>query len=204
MTSPVCQQCGRPTFHIYEDEQGTFGLCLDCSLKYQHILELQREESERQYNQALGDLEAISGVRTGMPRFPPRQRPVLFRGSTLNNIHLHNSTVAILNTGSIERADVAIGAIKAAGENDLAGALKVLAEAIAESPDLQIKNKNDALEMLSAVATEASQPADQRRAATMRPVVNGLGEIIKLAPGVNIIWQKVVPLLDALFSQINQ
>ena len=173
-------------------------LCLDCSIKYERLMDDRIAADERQINY-LEDLMAdtVGLPRTG-PKYPPRPPRVHFQGVTLNNIHIKDSTVGVINTGLIERVDVAIGALKRAGEEDIADAVRQLAEAIVSAQDLEPARKNDAMEMLESVAGEATQPPERRRKAAVRPLLSALAEILKTSAALSALWEKVGgPLLAA-------
>jgi hypothetical protein len=178
---PVCSGCERPAIQGYptDDKDVTLWFCLDCSIKYEQMLDARIERDERHINYLEDVIADTYGVpRTG-PKYPPRPPRLQVKGVTLNNIHIKDSTVGVVNTGSIQRVDVAIGALNRAGEEGVADAVRQLAEAIASTNDLEPAKKNDAMEMLGAIASEATQPAKNRRTAVMRPVLNAMIETIK-------------------------
>src|SRR5690242_8093524 len=118
-----CHQCGRPAIQMYEVKGGRLPLCLDCSLKFQQIVEMQLARFEREMNY-LDDLASdIAGLPRSGPKYPERKPPVQVQGMTLNNINVHGGSIGVLNTGSIQKVDVAIGAIKQSGDADLGAAL---------------------------------------------------------------------------------
>jgi hypothetical protein len=185
----VCSQCGRPPLHIYRVKGGgEIVLCLDCSLKYQRIVDMQVARAERQLNFISDQAAFVVGLPSVGPRYPERPRPVEVSGMTLNNIQISGGTVGVLNAGSIQRVDVAIGAIQNGGDTALAAAIKELTEAIATSSELRDQQKNDALEMLDVVAAEATQPKEKRRTAVAKPVLGALAEIIKVGASLATLW----------------
>ncbi len=79
------------------------------------------------------------------PRFPPRPQPVVVAGAKFHNIHVNNSVVGTINTGSIGTVDQSITALTQSGEPALAQAIKGLSEAILQSGDLTQNPKTNSL-----------------------------------------------------------
>ena len=198
---PTCSGgCGRPAIQGYStpDPKVLLYFCLDCSLKYEQMLRLRAEDDERHINDLEAQIADVYGLRRPAPSFPPRPHRIQLTDVTLNNIHIKDSTIGVVNTGTIQRVDVAIDALKNTGQEGLADAVRQLAEAIPSASDLRSEQKNEAMEMLGTIAAEATQPAENRRKAAMRPIVNAMVEIIKTSAALAALWEKVgKPLLDA-------
>lgn len=181
-----------------DDGAGRIPLCLDCNLKLAQVTALQLDLCGRMFNYHTAEAEAALGVGGILPRFPERQ--VIQGGSvTLNNIRLDRSVVGVLNTGTIETVDAAVTALGAAHEEGVADAVKALAEAVAASTGATAEQKNQVLEILSVLATEATAPKEKRRSAAMRPLLQELsthvGAIASLAP----LWLQYGPVLVQAF-----
>lgn len=153
----------------YAGENGTaIPLCLDCSVKYEALLERRMETVERQINFHTEQIERTVGLPGLGPRFPTRPpRAVLTGAVTLHNINISGGSVGVVNTGSIGRIDNAVGTIAKSGEPAAAAAMKEITEAVANSGEMTPENKKRVLDSLSLVAAEATAPRDQRRGAAM-------------------------------------
>ncbi|OFA15428.1 hypothetical protein A4U49_12945 [Acidithiobacillus ferrivorans] len=94
-----CYQCDRPA--MYQIGEQNIPLCLDCYFKFSQIQQQQLESSERMMNYLSDEMAASVGLPPMGPRFPPRPQPVVVAGAKLHNIHVNNSVVGTINTGSI-------------------------------------------------------------------------------------------------------
>lgn len=83
----------------------------------------QNEMLERFINHANDQADAMIGFSPMDPRFPPPSPVLNVGGVHLHNIHIENSVVGALNTGTVERLDVSITTLRETGEPDLAAAI---------------------------------------------------------------------------------
>jgi hypothetical protein len=98
--------------------------------------------------------------------------------------------------------EVSLAGIRQGGEDELASALQALAEAIVNSTELAADQKNEAVQMLDAIATEASKPKEARRRAVIRPVLSALGEVVKVGASLATIWGRVGAVITALSRKL--
>ena len=79
----------------------------------------------RRANQAIASMEMITGV-TGYPRYQvPEPSPIIQRGPmNFPNIKIDRSVVGAINSGDVQRIEVAMNNIQALGGEALAGSLK--------------------------------------------------------------------------------
>jgi hypothetical protein len=118
---------------------------------------------------------------------------------TLNNITVKDSSVGVLNTGNLEIVDSAITALKANPQTqDVAGAILKLASAIADS-ELPAEKKNEAIEILSTVATEATAPEGKRKSSVVKRLLAGFPTLIQTSASAIEIWKTVEPIMRAMF-----
>jgi hypothetical protein len=193
-----CYQC--PNVAMYTVTEKDIPLCLDCFLKFSQIQQMELENLERETNFAADEMDAILGLpRTGA-RYTPRQRPVFVSGVRLSNIHVSNSVVGSINTGSIGVIDQSISALMQVGEPATADALRALSEAILKSADLTANQKKDLMESLSVVSTEAVTPPAKRRNAVARALIEHCSKVAGLANDITDVCQKWWPVLLATFA----
>jgi hypothetical protein len=177
-------------------------LCLDCSLKHTQMLAIQNDQLERQMNYATEQMEAIVGLPGILPHYPQRKVNII-QGATvaLNNINVTNSNVGVLNTGNLEIVDSAITQLNQ--DADAAGvsnAISQLANAIVASNELSSEKRNEAIEILGVIASEATAPKDKRRGAVIKSLLPTLGTIIQSGAGLIQIWQAVLPVITTFFG----
>jgi hypothetical protein len=174
-------------------------LCLDCNDKLQRIMSQQQDGLERQMNFLMDYMEMVTGIPTGGPRFPKRNI-IQMQGPTFHNINIDRSTIGVLNTGSIQTVDSAVTVLKDSGAGELSSAILNLTKAILSSVEIQNEMKNDILEILSLLATEATVPKNRRRSKAMKPLISQLSNLVGIASGLSTIWDKVKPILEAVFQ----
>lgn len=160
-----CYNCGKPAMFLAGPQGQQVPLCLDCNNKLTQMLAIQNEQLERLMNFFMDQADAATGIPGGLPRFPQRRINVVQGANvTLNNIHVSGSNIGVLNTGNLQMVDSAITVL---GQNphtrDVSAAISKLANAVAQAEDLSPDSKNEAMEMLSTVATEATAPKEKRR-----------------------------------------
>lgn len=186
----------------YGPEGKEIPLCLDCSLKYTQILAIQDEQSEREMNYLADQWEAITGVPGIVPRYSERRATIVQGGRVvLNHIQVTNSNIGVLNTGNLEIIDSAITQLNQdAGAAGVSKAISELVNAIGASNELSPEKRNEAIEILSVIASEATAPKDKRRGAVIKPLLNSLGTIIQSAASLIQIWQSLGPVIAAFFA----
>jgi hypothetical protein len=195
-----CHNCDKPAMYQVGPKGNEFPLCLECTLKHQQLAAIQSDQLERDINLAAAEMETIMGMQGALPRYPQRQTRIIQGGPvTLYNFHVNDSSIGVLNTGNLEIVDTAITALKAnPGTQDLAEAISKLASVIADA-DLPIDNKNEAIEILSTVATEATAPDGKRKSSVVKRLLSGLPSLIQTSAKAIEIWKTVEPILRHLF-----
>jgi hypothetical protein len=122
------------------------------------------------------------------------------------NIHLHieKSSVANLNLGSqvgtINAALESISAQQGASPQDLALALKQLAEATVAHPALPPAEKQEIVQALSTLAEQATKKPEDRSKGTLRAVISWIPTSIAAAADLTSLWDKFGPAIRAYFG----
>ena len=199
---PKCYNCPKPALYGFGEPGKEVPLCLDCSLKHTQMVSMQQAENERTINYLADQFEMITGVPGVVPRFPQRRVNIMQGANvTLHNINVSNSNIGVLNSGQLEIIDTAITQLnQEAGSEAVSAAVSKLAAEIASSNELSIETKNEALEILSLIAAEATSPKEKRRGAAIKPLLGSLGTIIQSAAGLIQIWQSVAPTITQFFG----
>lgn len=193
-----CYQCQRPAMYGVGDPP--VPLCLDCYLKYSQVNQAELENHERWLNYLQDEMAASVGIAPIGPRFPPRPKHVIIAGAKMQNINVSNSVVGTINTGSIGVVDQSISALIQVGEPELAKAVKALSEAILSSQDLTSNQKNELVETLSVISSEATAPKEKRRSVVARALLENAMKITSFANDISDVCQKFWPVLAAAFA----
>ncbi len=180
--------------------EGTIPLCLDCYVQFSQLMDRQTENLERQLNYLAEGIEMTVGMPGLSPRFPLRPpRTVLAGLTTLNHMHISNSNIGVLNTGTIGTIDGAVGIMLSGGEQKAAQAFKTMTEAVASASDLATPDKNKTLELLSVVAAEGAAPKEKRRSEAMRTLLRDVSSALSGSAALVRLWEAVKPVIEAMF-----
>jgi hypothetical protein len=173
--------------------------CLGCNAKYQQAQDAILYRLEREHNRLLDEIDMISGIPTTGGRYPERKPPVTMSG-TFNNIRIDRSTIGAVNTGTVQSLQVSLAGIRQGGDEELARALKEMTEGVLKSSELLAAQKDEALELLETLASEAARPKPQRRSTAMRAVVSAFSEIAKTGASLSTLWAQHGSTIEALFK----
>jgi len=198
-----CYNCGKPAMFVMEDANGAkIPICLDCRMKLLHVQQAQFDMCARMVNWAAEHMDNVLPIGSPTPRIA-MSKPVIVQhgGITLNNIKVDNSTIGVLNTGSLEMVDSAVSVLHQAGDDKLGQAVQEFTQAVVSAKDLDAKQKNELLSLLSVIASEATAPSDQRRSAAMWPIIEKLAILAGGIASLAEIWERVGPILRAVFPQ---
>jgi hypothetical protein len=154
---------------------------------------------ERELNYLSAEMEAATGLRGIFPRYPER-RVIKAGDITMNNIKIDRSNVGVLNTGTIGTVDAAITVLRQSGDQTVSAAIQALTEAIIADRTATEELKNQALEILSVLATEATAPKEQRRKAVIKTLVLELSTLLGGAAALEQLWHQHSPTLMSLFQ----
>lgn len=174
--------------------------CLDCYFKFSQMQQQEIENNERMMNYLSDQIWATTGLPPMGPRFPPRPQPVIVAGAKLHNIHVNNSVVGAINTGSIGTVDQSISTLVQGGEPVLAEAIKSLSEAILQSGDLTRNQKNELIESLSVISKEATNPKEARQSTVAMSLLEKAMKVTALANDITDVCQKWWPVLLGAFG----
>ena len=155
------------------------------------------ERTVRLYNLAARRI----GASLGIPVQQITERQIVpVGGVTLNNISIDNSVVGVLNTGSIETVDAAVTTLNRSGETGIAQALTDLTQAVASNKEATNETKNEILEILSVVSSEATAPKGKRRSTAMKPMLREMATLLGGVASLSLLWDRFGPVLTAFFQ----
>ncbi|MBI2470332.1 MAG: hypothetical protein HYV59_03705 [Planctomycetes bacterium] len=196
-----CYQCPKPAMYLVTEKK--IPLCLSCYSQFTQNMQAELEGHERMLNYLSDQIAFKVGVPPMGPRFPPRPKPAQISGVKLNNINVSNSVVGTINTGVIGSVDQTISALIQLGEPSLAEAIKTLTEAVVGSGDLDQNQKNELIEILGAVATEAATPKEERKNLVAKTLLDRAAQITALANDITDVCQKWWPVFAAAFQMVK-
>ncbi len=193
-----CNQCEKDAVFYY-DKVGLY-LCVEHNLALQQAVQLQQNSLANMINYLRTEGLISMGF---LPPFVPNNiaAPSPFPGDTMtfNNFQIDHSTIGAINTGNIQRLDVAIDSIRST-EAELAPLLKELTEAVIKDQALDNPTRNQILEYVSFLATQVASPKENRNPNIANSVLDIAQKTITSAAGLVTIWVKVEPLLRAALA----
>ncbi len=157
-----------------------------------HIEQL-KEDLRRDLEYYLGEIEVLKGKHALKVEASTRTDRATMAGVVIN---INQGTVGTLNAGTIiGDIQTNLTNLKTEGHDQLAHALKRLAEAIGSAEALGDRRR-DALEQVAALSAEAEKPVDRRRLGIVKAVVNALPTALGTSADLLAIW-------DAAWQQIE-
>lgn len=176
---------------------GQLPLCLDCYSKLARIQHNQFLQNAAMMNLALDDLDMMTGFPSSGGRMPIQALSRAMQAShTLNNIHISQSQIGVLNSGSIQRIDAAITLSKGSEVEQIGALINELTQAVVQSKELDAAMQNEVIELTETIAEEVvgkMKPATIT--AVMKSITEKVGGIAVLAGAADRLWQAIKPLL---------
>ncbi|MCP4249750.1 MAG: hypothetical protein GY778_22130 [bacterium] len=146
-------------------------------------------------------MDAVAGIPGLSPKLEMPVQPVILSGDNiLHNINVSNSNIGVLNTGHIGAVDSAIGFLSQYGESDGAAAIKSLTEAVIRNEKVANETKEEIIELLGVIATEATSPPERRKSKAIAPVIDRVATIFKGLGDLASIWTQYAPAISAMFG----
>jgi hypothetical protein len=193
----ICGGCGRRSqiVAVYEGMNG-LRVCLQC---YQSI---QAEERQRKISHAhemnglYAQMEYMAGLPRGtMPREPiPQPAPIIENRNNMtvnNHITVTGGTVGAINTGNVERLNVAIDQAIRNSDGQLAEAIRQLGTAIANNTTITPAQKNEASECLIYLIEQVNTIPERRQAAIVLSVKDTFLKVLSVSADLMQLWSTV-------------
>ena len=194
-----CANCTKSAIYAVGEEGHEVPLCLDCYIRLCDVNLREMEMLERQSNFLIGQMEAISGVYGVVSRCPERKMIIQSGAVTLNNIHVTNSEIGVLNTGAVQTIDSTLTILKSEGNIALAAALQALSEAVIKADDLTNTQKNDTLELIGTMSEEAVVPKAKRKLAVIKAMLSQTASTLTGVASVANALEAVKAAIESLF-----
>jgi len=184
-----------------KDGDGELYLCLDCNLKLEQADTLEFQRTGQHLNLAAAAFDVMSGLPGLVPRIRVPPVPPLPVGTTnVNNISVGNGVIGVLNTGSIEKVDQAVTVMRQSGADEIAAAIRKLAQSVIDFTEADNKSRDKIVEILSVVADEAVRPKQERRGTVIRALITELATAFSGLAGLSHLWQQYGPVIQAFFK----
>lgn len=112
-------------------------------------------------------------------------------------ISVTNSTVGFINAGTATNIDASIRTLIERGSIDVAEVISQFRQAI-QGSSLEKKQIDEAMDVLSAIASEAEKPVESRRTGVTKALLSQFETIVKLSDGAAKIWNQWGSVLQSL------
>jgi len=205
--SDICEQCtGARTIAAVRSGDKLQGLCLRCWKEYNSIMDDQFERNVRAINHNAALMDHISGMPFGFtPQYQlpsPRQQTIIGEYK-LTNIKIDRSAVGVINTGtiaeSLENIDATIQIVK--GEpslHEIHEGMKKISEAVINAADASQSQKEEILELISALADEIRASEIKRRPSAIKSLLKSISETAGTIVSIAKAWEFIKPLFEDL------
>lgn len=193
-----CCQCDKTAMFRVGPEGQQAPLCLGCYVLWQRAQAERQDMLGRALNFMLAELDAHVGISGITPRYPERTAIIQTGGVTLNNIHVSDSEIGVLNTGTIESVDNTLTVLKTEGNKELAASVTALSEAVIKAAELSNHQKDQILELLGSLSEEAVAPKEKRKLAVVRALIAQLSGILGGIESLRNVWE----LASSIFQQV--
>ena len=198
----TCNQCGKPAVQVYNGNP----LCVDCLTKLAAVFHKQEEIRQRELIILMQQEQAIESEMysmVGLTPPPPKYDFTHLRPPSnyiLHNIKVSDSVIGSVNSGDIEKIDVAMTTIQRSGNTEVAEALKSLTEAVLENTQISSTLKNELIQNIGFVSQQVSVPAEQRNKGVLKSVLTGIKNSVGAVSSLVDLWSKVEPLFSSYFG----
>jgi len=199
MATLKCSQCNKPAFVTV----GGHSLCLDHYHKFQQANQIQDDREARYLNFLLGQMEAVGGLGPIFPRHQVSQ-PIIHQGTMkFQNIKIDRSNIGAFNTGEVKKLDVMMSVINQEGNSELMKAIKEFTEAVIASKEADKELKNELIEQIAFLSTQATLPKEKRRPSVVKSVLKGIKDTLTSSATLATLmnsWDKLAPLFIQVFA----
>ena len=193
---PSCSQCGKPAIISVDNNP----LCVDCYLKFQQAMQIQDTMYVQEMNYLTDMMEATVGLYGVLPKYKVRQPVVHQSPLTFHNIKVDQSVIGSINTGEVQRIDVAMSHIKTSGNEQLVKALKEFTEAVIAETKLDAELKNQIIEQISFLTSQSALPKEKRKSGIIKAVLFAVKNMVSTMVTLSSLWNNLQPLLEHIFT----
>jgi hypothetical protein len=176
-------------------------LCLGCYKAYSQLVQEQIENCERSINFNTAYIASVAGLpASALPMYSERATPIVVEGFHLNNINVSGSVVGTINTGSIGSMDQTISALLQLGETPVADAVRKITETVIRTKDITEPDKQELLEIINAISSEAATPAASRKKIVGKTLLERGKQLLSVAKDAGSVAKNIWPILESIFQ----
>jgi hypothetical protein len=143
------------------------------------------------------EIDAGTGYITRSPRIIMAPPPFMGENLTLNNINISNSTVASINTGTIQNLDAQITLSRSEGNTGLSEALQDFAQALVDTQEIVDTVKNEVAEQLEFLVAQVATEPNKRRGGLIKGALAGIIQAVGAVPTLLTLWDKLRPQIES-------
>ena len=175
-------------------------MCVDCNYKAQLIHWTDMSHAIALLNHADTEMANAVGMPhlknpVAMPKLPTP--PINYKNQ---NVTVNGGTVGAINFGNVEEIKINLQAMQQNGESDLAGSFEKLTDAIVAAQDVNDATKNELLEQISDLSSQAAIPAEDRKPGRIKALMSAVQTGSAAVSSAAGAWQAVAPLLKGHFG----
>jgi len=123
-------------------------------------------------------MDSQVGVYGVTPRMELGARPIIHTGEMkLNNIQVSESTIGIINTGTIQNLDNKLTVLRKENESATV-AINNLSKAVIDSKEISDETKNQIMEFLDSITDEILAPKNMRKPTVAKMLWRNLKEVL--------------------------
>jgi len=130
--------------------------------------------------------------------------PAFLEGTpTFNTIKISNSTVGMLNTGTLANlkdVEFTVELMQRQGQGELAKALAELTQAVFDSKDISKEAKEEISQQLRFIATQINTKPESRQSGLIKAILSGVRTNIATAAALVTILDKVEPAIRSFLG----
>ncbi|CAN5679660.1 hypothetical protein BH23PAT2_BH23PAT2_10120 [soil metagenome] len=181
-------------------------LCVEHAAMMANVVQRQQEQSAAMINFLHEQIEYTMGVPSSGPRIAIPQPPptVVHRGNvTTNQFRIDRSVIGAVNTAEVAKIEVSMNNIQNQDSTDFTVAIKELTEAFAANAELQDSKKEELLEILSYLSSQATLPEQQQQKTLIKRMLSRVPQIIASAADLTAIWTAHHQALISFFNLLS-
>ena len=117
---------------------------------------------------------------------------------TFNNFNISESNIGVINTGEVERIDLAMGSLQKDGATELVEALGDFTQTILNIDQMPPADKNELLEQVAEVSEQIALPSDRRKKGIVRALVDRIKNTATTFADIAAVWSKLQPIIESI------
>jgi len=197
-----CYNCGRNGMYPVGPKGKQVLLCLDCYTKAAAVHHQQFEAMDHLANQLSSEISWTLGIPDTYPKFQqPQPQPIINTGGvTMNNIHVTDSEIGVLNTGTIQEVDSIVTLFNVTGQEALAKEVSALTQAVIKTRDITDAKKDEIMQLLSTLSVQAATKKGKRKPAVISAVLTALNGMLQGVKAVASLWASTKDLFDQILG----